>query len=215
MDSDTIWRHVDEQRVAVADILAGLPTEAWAQTSLCEAWTVRDVAAHLTLAQAGMRQVIGPLLRSGFRFNTMIRETALRSPLGHDEIIATIRGFVGSRRRAVGVSEVEPLLDTLIHTQDICVPLGIEHPMPLDAAVVAADRVLTIRPPFRLRTPYRHVRFEATDADWAWGEGFVVRGPMQWLLLTLAGRTAAHQRLSGDLEALSGRRAVPGLRWAP
>ncbi len=202
MDSDTVWAHIDEQRHAMADLLAGLPERAWAEASLCDRWTVRDVAAHVTFAQARLGDVVGPLLRSGFRFNTMIREMALRSPLDHDEIIATIRGFAGSRRRPPGVSELEPLADVLIHTQDICVPLGIEHEMPLDAAVVAADRLLALPPALRLRAPYRGVRFEAVDADWSWGSGEVVRGPMQWLLLTVAGRSAAHAHLSGNVDAV-------------
>lgn len=202
MDQDTLWAHTDQQRLALADILAELPERAWVEASLCDRWTVRDVAAHLTFAQATVGEVIGPLLRSGFRFDTMIRETALRSRLDHDEIIATIRGFVGSRRRPPIVSEVEPLADVLIHTQDICVPLGIEHAMPLEAAVVAADRLLSLPAPLRLRAPYRGVRFEATDVDWAWGTGELVRGPMQWLLMTVGGRSAAHAHLSGNLAAM-------------
>jgi uncharacterized protein (TIGR03083 family) len=203
MDSDTIWRHTDEQRLALADILAGLPEEAWAEDSLCAGWTVRDVAAHLTFSHARIGQVIGPVLRSGFRFNAMIRDSAVRCPLDHDEIIATLRGFVGSRRRAPGVSELEPMADILIHTQDICVPLGIDHAMPPDAAVVAADRLLALPAPFRLRRPYRGVRFEATDVDWTWGSGAVVTGPMRWLLLTVAGRSAAHQHLAGAVQVMA------------
>ncbi len=202
MDSDTIWRHTDQQRLALADILAGLPERAWAEASLCDRWTVRDVAAHLTFAQATVGDVIGPFLRSGLRFDTMIRQTALRSPLDHDEIVATIRGFVGSRRRPPIVSELEPLADVLIHTQDICVPLGIEHAMPLDAAVAAADRLLSLPVLLRLRAPYRGVRFEATDVEWAWGSGELVRGPMQWLLLTVGGRSAAHAHLTGNVAAV-------------
>jgi len=57
--------------------------------------------------------------------------------------VTTLRGFIGSRRRAPFVSELEPLLDILVHFQDICLPLGIEHPMPIDAAAAAADRVLS------------------------------------------------------------------------
>ena len=202
MDSDTIWRHVDHERSVLADILAGLPEQAWAERSLCEAWTVRNVGAHLTFAQARIGDVLAPLLKAGFRFDAMIRETALKSPLSHDEIISTIRGFRGSRRLPPIVSELEPLADVLIHTQDICVPLGIEHAMPLDAAVVAADRLLALPRHLRLRAPYRGVRFEATDADWSWGAGETVRGPMQWLLLTVAGRTAAHEHLSGNVDAM-------------
>jgi uncharacterized protein (TIGR03083 family) len=205
MDTDEVWRHIDEQRSALADILEGLPDEAWREPSLCAEWTVRDVAAHLAMSQARVRDVLWPMLRSGFRFNVMVREAARRSPADHEEIIATIRGFVGSRRRAPGVTELEPLLDILIHTQDICVPLGIDHAMPPEAAATSADRVLAIGPPFRLRAPFRGVRFEATDINWVHGDGAVVKGPMQWILLTLAGREVAHSYLEGETRALAGR----------
>lgn len=61
----------------------------------------------------------------------------------------------------------EPLLDVLIHAQDIAVPLGIDHPMPSEAAKVAIDRVLQLnrRPGVRLRRPLRGARLVATDTD--------------------------------------------------
>ena len=142
MDSDTIWRHVDTERTALADILAGLPDDAWRTPSLCDAWTVRDVAAHLALSHMGMRDMLVAGVRSGFRYQAIVRDSALRSPLDHDQIIDRLRGFVGSRRTVPFVSEQEPLLDVLVHTQDICLPLDIEHTMPPDAAVVALERVL-------------------------------------------------------------------------
>ena len=41
------------------------------------------------------------------------------------KIVAALRGFVGSRRRISFITDLEPLLDTLIHIQDICRPLGV------------------------------------------------------------------------------------------
>jgi hypothetical protein len=121
----------------------------------------------------------------------MIRYAALHSPLTHAQIVAKLRGFVGSRRRAPFVTELEPLLDILVHSQDICVPLGIKHPMPVDAAVAAADRVLSLRGPMRLWDPPRGVRLVATDADWAYGDGAEKEAPIQSHLLTLTGRQRA------------------------
>jgi uncharacterized protein (TIGR03083 family) len=189
MDSSRVWHHIDIERAALADLLDSLPEQAWAQPSLCENWTVRDVAAHMTFSQARVRDVVWPALRTGFRYNAMIRYAAVRSPLTHEEIVATLRGFVGSRRRAPFVTELEPLLDVLVHTQDICLALGIEHRMPVAAAVAAADRVLSLRGPMRLWEPPRGVRLIATDAAWAHGEGAVVEAPIQSHLLTLTGRT--------------------------
>lgn len=75
-----------------------------------------------------------------------------------------------------------------MHTQDICLPLGIEHRMPVDAAVAAADRVLALRGIMRLWEPPRGLRLVATDADWVYGDGTVVEAPMATHLLTLTGR---------------------------
>ena len=188
MDSGRVWHHIDSERAALADLLESLPEQAWDQPSLCDGWTVRDVAAHLTFSQARVRDVVWPAVRTGFRYNAMIKYAAVRSPLTHEQIVATLRGFVGSRRRAPFVTELEPLLDVLVHTQDICVPLGIKYPMPVDAAVAAADRVLSLPRPMRLWDPPRGVRLVATDADWAYGDGAEQEAAIQSHLLTLTGR---------------------------
>jgi uncharacterized protein (TIGR03083 family) len=196
MDSDEVWRHIDSERSSVADLLESLPEAAWDQPSLCEGWRVRDVGAHLTFAHARLRDVLWPAVRTGFRDNAMIRYAAVRSPLTHEQIVATLRGFVGSRRRAPLVTELEPLLDVLVHTQDICLPLGIEHPMPVQAAVTAANRVIALRGLMRLWKPPPGVRLVASDAEWAYGDGAVVEAPIQSHLLTLTGRrpSAASRR---------------------
>src|SRR3954452_10571432 len=196
MDSDTMWRHIDTERSTLADRLGSLPPPMWEQPSLCEGWSVRDVGAHLAFAQARLREVAWPAVRTGLRYNAMIRYAAVHSPLTHEQIVATLRGFVGSRRRTPFVTEMEPLLDVLVHCQDICLPLGIEHPMPVDAAVAAADRVLSLRGPMRLWHPPSGVRLVATDADWAYGKGPEQQAPIQSHLLTLTGRQPASSSAS-------------------
>ena len=188
MDSDTVWRHIDSERAWLADLLASLPDEAWRQPSLCAGWTVRDVGAHLTFAHTRVRDLLWPALRAGFRYDAIIRDTAVCSPLTHAEIVATLRGFVGSRRRVAFITDLEPLIDILVHIQDICRPLGIDRPMPPDAAAAAADRVLSTPRPIRRWTPPKRVRLIATDVEWAYGDGVEVRAPIRSHLLTLTGR---------------------------
>jgi uncharacterized protein (TIGR03083 family) len=188
MDSATVWQHIDHERAWLADLLESLPQEDWQQPSLCEGWTVRDVGAHLTFAHARVRDLLWPAARAGFRYDAVIKTTALRSPLTHAEIVATLRGFVGSRRRVAFITDLEPLIDILVHVQDICRPLGIDHPMPPEAAAAAADRVLSTPRPMRRWRPPRGVRLVATDVDWAHGAGKELRKPMQTHLLTLTGR---------------------------
>jgi uncharacterized protein (TIGR03083 family) len=188
MDSTTVWQHIDTERAWVADLLGSLPEAAWDRPSLCAGWRVRDVGAHLALSHARVRDLLWPAVRAGFRYNAMIKYSALHSQLTHEQIVAALRGFVGSRKMAPIVSELEPLLDILVHTQDICVPLGIDHPMPVEAAAVAADRVLALRGLMRLWKPPSGMRLVATDTDWTYGDGVVVRAPVQSHLLTLTGR---------------------------
>jgi uncharacterized protein (TIGR03083 family) len=191
MDSETVWHHIDTERARLAEILGALPDEAWQQPSLCRGWCVRDVGAHLTFAHARMRDVAWPALRTGFRYNAMIGYAAVHSPLTPRQIVDRLRSFVGSRRRAPFVSELEPLLDVLVHTQDVCLPLGIRHAMPVDAAAAAADRVLSLRGPMRLWKPPSGVRLVATDVAWSYGDGTLVEAPIQTHLLHLTGRQGA------------------------
>jgi uncharacterized protein (TIGR03083 family) len=206
MDRDTLWGHIDRERARLADVLDVLTEDQWRTPSLCSGWTVRDVGAHLTMAQSRLRDVWRPMVRARFDYNTMVRESALALPIATAEIGPTLRGFVGSRRTAPFISDREPLIDILVHSQDICVPLGIDHPMPADAAVEAVDRMVVLNriKPIRLRPPLRGVRLVATDAEWSTGDGTTVTGPMTALVMLLAGRdSVALPRLQGDLAALA------------
>src|SRR5919112_823166 len=120
MDSDTVWRHMDDERAWLADLLESLPPEGWQRPSLCEQWTVRDVGAHVTFAHARVRDLVWPAVRAGFRYDAIVRDAARRSPLTHEEIVAKLRGFIGSRQRVAFISDLEPLIDVLVHNQDIC-----------------------------------------------------------------------------------------------
>ena len=57
MNTDEIWRTIDEQRTSLAGLLETLSPQQWAAASLCEGWKVRDVAAHVTHSQMGPGRV--------------------------------------------------------------------------------------------------------------------------------------------------------------
>ena len=78
MDRDEVWRAIDAERSSVADLLDELSAEEWETPSLCAGWRVRDVAAHLTLAQMGVRTAAVEILRARGDFNRMIRDSARR-----------------------------------------------------------------------------------------------------------------------------------------
>jgi uncharacterized protein (TIGR03083 family) len=203
LDRDAVWAAIDAERGSLADLFDDLTEQEWDHPSLCAGWRVRDVAAHLTLSTARARDVAGPVLRARGNFDRMVHDTAVdRAAAPAGELIAAVRAMTGSRRRAPGVTHLEPLIDVLVHGQDVAVPLGRPRPMPLAAAAAAATRVWTMRWPFTVAFDARRrlagLRLEATDTQWAAGDGEVVEGPVEALLLLLTGRVAAaRDRLSG------------------
>ncbi len=188
MDTNVVWQHIDTERAWLSELLESLPDEAWHRPSLCVGWTIRDVAAHLAFAQTPVHELLWPALRAGLRYDKLVHDTAVRSRLTHEEIVVTLRGFVGSRRRVAFITDLDPLIDILVHNQDICRPLSIDHPLPPAAAAAAADRVLSTPRPIRRWRPPQQVRLIATDVEWAYGSGEEVHRPMESHLLALTGR---------------------------
>ena len=206
MHEDDIWRHIDEQRADLADVLDTLTPSQWSTPSLCEGWTVRDVAAHLTHANAPWGQMAWQALRSGFRFNAMMRRVAAQDARPTGEIVDALRAMVGQRRRPPGTAVVDPLLDALIHGQDVARPLGIPRAMPVDAATAVAHRLWGMSFPLNPRKRFAGIRFAATDVDFVAGSGDVAAGPIGDVVLVLAGRRAGLAGLTGEGAALADAR---------
>ena len=213
MNPDQIWRAVDTQRAHLCDLLADLDDDQWRQPSLCAGWTVRDVAAHLTLQQLGP----GAVLRQMLQWRGSIDQTTAHvarqraAALTTEQLIAEIRATIGSRRHIFGVTRMETLCDILVHGQDIAIPLGRHLDLPADAAAVAATRTLSMRwpPPLPSARRMAGLRLTATDTAWSTGDGPAVQGPMAALLLVCCGRLVALPQLSGDGAAELTARLTP------
>jgi uncharacterized protein (TIGR03083 family) len=197
MEQQEIWRCLDEERADLADFLDTLTPQQWAAQSLCEGWTVRDVAAHITQSTGSWARYPMAALRSGFRFNAMMTRLVREDIRTPEEIVAAMRGMVGSRRTPPGRPPVDPLMDALVHGQDIAIPLGLTRTMPIPAAVVAAERLWQLGFPFNARKRFANVAFSATDAPFRVGQGAPVNGRIQDIVLVLAGRPAGLRGLSG------------------
>ena len=191
MDSGQIWTVIDTQRADLADLLDGLTAEQWTAPSLCDGWRVREVAAHLTHSHMSPLRAMAEAARSGFRFDPMIRRLALEDSRSPTQITAALRGMVGSRKKILGTTDRDPLMDILVHGQDIAVPLGIDRPMPTAAAVDVANHLWRMRFPMKPASRMRGVRLVADDADFAAGEGREVRAPIRDIVMMLAGRVPA------------------------
>jgi uncharacterized protein (TIGR03083 family) len=199
MSRDEVWRAIDAERASLADLLDSLAEQEWEVPSLCAGWRVRDVAAHLTLAQMRPLPAVVAAVRARGNFNRMVHDSAVRQArrLPVLQYAPRLRAMAGSRRKAPGVSHLEPLIDVLVHGQDIAIPLGRSRPMPVGTAAAAADRVWPSLFPWRAERKLNGFRLAATDCSWSAGDGLLVEGPIGAILLLLTGRQAGLARLSG------------------
>lgn len=212
MGPEESWRIVESQRHAIADIVESIQTAQWEQPSLCSEWRVRDVVAHLALGS--QRIPAGVMVKGAIRargnFNRMNRDLAVehaRQPI--QELVAELRRGAASREVPAVTNYGNILFDVLVHGQDITVPLGIELAVPTPAALAAASTAWNVTWPLWTQKKYRGLRFVATDVPWTAGSGLEVRGPITALLVTLAGRGAALDRLDGDGVEHLGSRLPP------
>lgn len=200
MDRDKTFAWVTAERLSVAEFLSDLTEEEWKVPSLCAGWTVRDVAAHLTLST---RHSLWGTLRGVIRARgnweraeaVAARERATQFEPA--ELIAQLRETADSKRLAPGASPMDPLTDALVHGQDIARPLGREHDLPSEQAAAAATHVC--RSAFYgARKRLRGTTLIATDIDWTFGTGpDEARGAVAALLLVATGRPAALPELTG------------------
>lgn len=201
---------VRTERLNLCAYLEELDDAAWRTPSLCTEWTVREVVAHLTTTtRATIPSVVVNAIRARGSFDRMearvARERAAR--FGPAELVAQLRESADTSRRFPFSGPMDPLMDLLVHGQDIARPLGRPYAMPTAVALpslvyVAADRFLG--------GPKRVAGLElvATDAAWSSGEGPAVHGTVADLLLAAAGRPAALTGLSGPgVELLAPRLA--------
>jgi uncharacterized protein (TIGR03083 family) len=186
---------IAEQRLLMADLLAGLTEAQWDTPSLCAGWRVRDVAAHAAMAPQvpSLRSMVADGVRARGSFHRLNHDVAVRHAESRTTagLVGELRRYAGSRRLPAVTNYRNILFDTLVHVQDIAVPLGLPREMPKDGAVAGLTRVWEMGWPFWARHRLRGVRLVATDAGWSAGVGAEIRGPVDALLLLVTGRTAA------------------------
>lgn len=199
MDEAAMWQVLDDERAGLADLLGSLNAGQWAHPSLCAGWTVREVAAHLSLGpRIGLGTFLIEIVRARGGFNRLVDGTARREAARpRDELVAALRAASGSRHLAPGQRLPDAMMDVLVHGQDIALPLGIDRPMPLEAARVSAEHIWHRGFPFHPDRRLRGFRLTATDVSWSAGDGDDVQAPIATLLLLLTGRYAVLPGLTG------------------
>lgn len=206
---DTFAEIADERR-HLADLLDGLTSQQWSTPSLCSEWTVRDVAAHMIVPlEVGIPGFAAAMIASAGSFDRAnLRLAAKQAKRPTSQIAAILRDKAEHRFTPPGAGPEAPLNDLLVHGLDLRRPLGIDREIPAERARTALDWLTT-------KTAKRLVgdcvvgefTLEARDIGWIHGDGPVVRGDADSLLLALTGRAIAFDELEGDgVEALRRRR---------
>ncbi|MFI6503597.1 maleylpyruvate isomerase family mycothiol-dependent enzyme [Nonomuraea typhae] len=191
---------MEAERLSLAGLLGTLTGDEWEAPSLCPGWSVRDVVAHLTLADREFTRTALRVLRARGDFDRVTGEMARERALEYSpaELVAQFRETAGRPRRFPMSGSLDPLTDILVHAQDIARPLGRDHPMRLDRALPALRHVWKSAF-YGTRKRFTGFRLTATDAAWTGGDGpLTIRGPVAGLLLLSTGRRAALPGLTGD-----------------
>ena len=193
------WPLVHAERAALAADLAGLTAEQWATPSLCTGLTVREVLAHLT-AGASLNPVrwLAGVIRCRFDFD---KQVAMRLA---EQLGATPAETI-DRFRSVRTSTTKPpvptlamLGETIVHAQDIRLPLGIGHDYPIETLTRLAEYYRGSDLPVLTKTRSRGLRLVATDGSFATGSGPLASGATLALIMAMAGRGAYCDELQGD-----------------
>ncbi|WP_166136417.1 maleylpyruvate isomerase family mycothiol-dependent enzyme [Nocardioides ochotonae] len=198
--ADPLWSTVATERRELADLLDGLAPEQWPTPSLCAAWTVQGVVAHLVSVQASgvlglVRAAVGGVGSPSAVIEYLADQYVEREPA---ELVALLREHAEGRVAPPGMGARAAMTEVMVHRVDIAFPLGLpaERPAELWRPVL---ELLSGRAP-RLGTMlggHPDTTWVATDLGWRSGTGPEVTGPAEALATVLAGRAAEVERLAG------------------
>lgn len=202
------WRMVHAQRHALAEDLAAFTEADWAAPTLCPAWSVREVVAHLTAAaRTGFPRWLASMAVA--RFNPAVHNDRRLQPYLGDSPAQTLQHF-----RAAIDSTTAPTKDTaawlgevVVHAQDIRRPLGLATTPPVEAVTPVARFFVSRDFAVQSKRAAAGLRLEATDGPFAHGDGVLVRGSTLALTMALAGRAAYGADLTGPGADLLRKRA--------
>ncbi|MFE3103526.1 maleylpyruvate isomerase family mycothiol-dependent enzyme [Nocardia tengchongensis] len=201
MDRENSWRIIEQQRRAIAGLLADLTPAEWETPSLCADWRVREVAAHIAVTPdpPSPADLLRTMVRARGDYNRMIDDLTVRHARRPTaELVRQIRDNAASRRLPKLTNYRNILFDTIVHGQDIAIPLGRIIEVDPRAAAAGADTAAASGWPVWDRHRLDGIRLSATDIDWTHGSGSEIRGPILALLLLVTGRTAALDRVAGE-----------------
>jgi len=198
MARTSIWPTVHAERKALAADLGSLAPEGWATRSLCVAWTVRDVVAHMTAtARTSGARFFPKLIGAGFSLARLqARDIATERGASPSDTLARFESVLDATKQLPGPPDTV-LGETIVHAEDIRRPLGIAHDYPMEALRQVADFYKGSNLIIGTKRRIAGLALRATDTPWTHGAGPEVTGPMLALVMAMTGRDVDDD-LSGE-----------------
>jgi uncharacterized protein (TIGR03083 family) len=197
--SQELWKHIHTERSNLIDTLTVFTTEQWSGPSLCEGWSVQEVAGHLVAgAEQTPANFFVELAQAGFKFDTFTDRGAKKNAAaGPTELVRRLQARTTTTNHPPGPASAM-LGEVVVHGADIRRPLRLHYDYPPAALVEVADAWKNSNIIIGAKRRIAGVRLKASDADWTHGDGPEVVGPMIAIVLAMAGRRDAHRDLSGE-----------------
>lgn len=181
---------VAAEQAEFAAMLRTLSPEEWSTPSLCSKWSVRDVVIH-TAAHIHNQQNDEAVISQFASRSEEVLVSWLESPPAEPT-----ESDYRSRRRFAEIQRGE----LMVHQQDVRraldIPRIIPHERVQEVLAFSLQPIGSLGMAFG-RERAKGLRLVSTENDWKWGTGKDVRGSLEALLMSTAGRTAALKELSG------------------
>jgi uncharacterized protein (TIGR03083 family) len=199
VEDDELEAMIAREFLALADVLEGAPADSWDTPSLCERWRVREVVAHMTMpARYTTEEFMAELQRCNFDFTRLSNEVATRdAERPTSQLVDDLRSEVLHHWTPPESGRIGALTHVLIHTLDATVPLGREQASSDDATRRVLDGLTKGGGFAHFGVSIEGRRVEASDLDWSFGSGRLLKGDARALVLTISGRPVAEDRLEG------------------
>lgn len=182
--------------IGLADLLTATAVDTWDAPSLCETWLVRHVIAHVTMpARLTPEQFGAEMAAVGGDF-TVLSDTVARrdASLPVADLLDQLRSPRLHAWQPPGGGAAGALSHAVIHSLDVTIALDRPAVAPAEAATDLLG-MLTAASGTWFGIDLTGVRLEATDTDWTWGNGQLVRADSGSLVALLSGRALPDGRI--------------------
>jgi uncharacterized protein (TIGR03083 family) len=202
-----IWRLIHAERADLADTLEGLSAQQWRSDSWCEGWDVRKVVGHVVAAsEQTFANFYKELAGAGFKFNVFADRGATKvAQASTDQLVTRLRARTTTTNHPPA-PVLAMLGEIVVHGDDIRRPLGLQHSSPEAALVAVANGWKKSNLLIGAKRRITGLSLVSTDVSWRHGDGPLVEGPLQSLVLAMTGRRQALGDLSGDGVAILAQR---------